>query len=121
MKTTPLNEILKQITPLPWVADSIGIWPVDTSRGWTVADCSHAALDPEYQVRPEQSANAAYLTHAANVLPGLVEALRECREMLAVAMNAEENPFGIHHNQATDAISLAEITLATATNVPTNS
>lgn len=120
MKTTPLPEILKQITPLPLkVAQGDNGGKTNKllfSGSKVVADCENHMMEPA-----TQAANAAYLTHAANVLPGLVEALRECHEMLCVAMGADENPFGIHHNQATDAISQAEVALSIATNVPVNS
>ena len=39
------------------------------------------------------------------------EALRNCLSSLSIAMDADENPFGIHHNATQDAISGAEVLL----------
>lgn len=52
-----LNELLKEITPLPWTEDTA--FPIQGKEFWV---------------------NQAYRRHAANVLPELVEACRhaEC-------------------------------------------
>lgn len=44
----------------------------------------------------------------------LLDSLKEMSRLMNVAMSAEENPFGIHHNDATDAIGVAEVLIARA-------
>jgi hypothetical protein len=98
MNTKPLDEILKQITPLPYRAELKTIYEAaEPFREIGSADWSEAA---------NPIASIAYITHAANVLPGLVETLR-----------------WIAKEQGTDANGMREVAtaaLATATNVPTS-
>lgn len=105
MKTTPLSAVLKQITPLPYRVSShdalkdvrhIDAGPAGYERT-TAAILSGKASGPD----------AAYLTHAANVLPGLVEALA---------------PFLMGTNYLTDAdFDRARAALSDAINVTVNS
>ena len=61
-----LKELLSKITPLPWRRDVI---------------TGHLLFSNSRNLKREEDdivkARAAYLTHAANVLPGLVNAVRE--------------------------------------------
>ena len=119
MKTTPLPEILKQITPLPLKVakgDSGGKTnKLLFSGSKVVADCENHMMEPA-----TQEASAAYLTHAANVLPGLVEALRKA----IVALDMDDN-FGddidARHAAEERAFLACSSALTLATSVPVNS
>ena len=128
MKTIPLDELLRQITPLPYVVDDglirqqdmIDVLTADIpnhERHWAaigIADEDGFAESVAYC----HPSNQAYLAHAANVVPELVAALNNCTRSLRVAFQAREDAFGIHHNDATDALLSAEAALAKATQVP---
>ena len=76
-----LNQLLKQITPLPWSVSN------DTAEvNYVQSNCGMVVKPPG---RPadadnETVANSIYLAHAANQLPKLVEALRDARKHIAV-------------------------------------
>ncbi len=109
MKTTPLPEILKQITPLPLKVDRAGVNLIDPREKteYVLAYCKGSTL-------AEVQSNAAYLAHAANVLPGLVASLRELVEF-ATDDRGGDLPI-------TDPmIKRARQALSIATNVPVNS
>jgi len=61
---------------------------------------------------PTDAANA----HLIDAAPDLLEALQRALVALNVAFTAEEDPFGVHHNDAVDAVSMAEVAIAKATN-----
>lgn len=76
--STSLAEVLAKITPLPW---AVSRW--DYKKGEEVRTHIEAGSDVVATVvdlwcmderSAERDANAAYLAHAANVLPGLVRA-----------------------------------------------
>jgi len=69
MKTT-LTDLMKRISPLPWNQQGSFV----ASSNEDVAQC-HADNEQGLDLYP----HAAYLTHAANTLPGLVEALKLMR------------------------------------------
>jgi hypothetical protein len=70
-----LAELLKQITPLPYHVEP-GDFPVTiNSREMTVSEMGYG-VDSTQDYR-----DAAYLVHAANVLPELVEALEEINNL----------------------------------------
>ena len=77
MKTTPLPEILKQITPLPLKVDRAGVNLIDPREKteYVLAYCKGSTL-------AEVQSNAAYLAHAANVLPGLVKRMEKAENLL---------------------------------------
>lgn len=106
MKTIPLPEILKQITPLPLKVDRAGVNIIDPREKseYVLAYCKGSTL-------AEVQSNAAYLTHAANVLPGLVEALEAL-----LAVTDEPALDELENRQA-----IARRALSLATNVPVNS
>lgn len=113
MKTIPLPEILKQITPLP-LKVAQGDNGGKTNKlifygSKVVADCENHMMEPA-----TQEANAAYLTHAANVLPGLVAALREVVDFATDDRGGDLPITDPMIKRALKALSLA-------TNVPVNS
>ena len=130
MKTTPLPEILKQITPLPYKTATGEDWdgatifhgeayPVGARVVATCEGCDIPGMSGE-QGADQAKASAAYLAHAANVLPGLVEALREA----IVALDMDDN-FGddidARHAAEEKAFLVCSSALALAANVPVNS
>lgn len=88
-----LNELLKQVTPGTFVAENDRIM---TSDRMEIADCkgySIRATDPVHKAKGGREANAAYLAHAANVLPGLAQAIQDAidaTQKLAVAVLVPE-------------------------------
>lgn len=119
MKTTPLPEILKQITPLPWKHHlGRGASPrfhIQSTAGQQIASTTEVSSHP--QAREENAAReaqAAYLTHAANVLPGLVEAAGDIITHLNTPQSARLTNMAELLESLRQALSLA-------TNVPVNS
>lgn len=118
MKTTPLPKILKQITPLPyhWVGTKRSPNLPCYLRGAGL-ECVGASLDGF----TDNKANAAYLVHAANVLPGLVEALRESiaamERMDSLLLKLTGSPKECDKGE----IVRARQAISLATNVPVNS
>jgi hypothetical protein len=74
-----LEQAMAKATKGPLEADnSATIWttaPTQRIDGH-VANCSHAAIDPEFKARDFEKANAVLLAHWYNVGPELVEAGR---------------------------------------------
>jgi len=72
-----IEELLKQITPLPWEQNPIAIGSVDGNEGLhQVCQCTENPISKDRIVRNNhRDINAAYLCHAANMLPQLIEAL----------------------------------------------
>ena len=103
-------------TPEPWFAydcnAGTGIGAVDTDDG------EHLNLGAM-----ESEANAAHIVACVNAcaginpeaVPEMLKALSACLEALNVAFQADENPFGVHHNAAADAVDAAEVAIAKAT------
>jgi hypothetical protein len=74
MKTIPLDELLKQTTPLPWHVDYSG----PARLGITAANDVTVALgNLQSEDGDTDEANVRYLAHAANLLPEFVTALRQ--------------------------------------------
>ena len=77
MKTIPLDELLQQITPLPWKA----LTPAVPSAEPGAFEINFAAAGFVNHIvvygdgKSNHVADARYLAHAANVLPELVTAL----------------------------------------------
>lgn len=61
--------------------------------------------------------NATFLAHAYNVLPEAVNAMELALSALNVAFEHEGDVFGVHHNDAVDAISLLNAALTKASQV----
>lgn len=79
-----LKELLKQITPLPWIAnDGDNYGDVTNSQGW-VALTSGSLPD----VKSRQQMNAYYIALSANSLPELVEALENMTERYVGLINS---------------------------------
>lgn len=76
MNTIPLDEILKRISPLPYHLNGLYICQLD-SPGTSVGMANNRH-------------HAAYLTHAANNLPGLVELIDRIHRSALVSN--ESNP-----------------------------
>lgn len=84
MKTLPLDELLQQITPLPWRPHDISprgrrgdhFQVTGPSPATVLAQTSHNPLN---STASERTATAAYLAHAANLLPELVAAMNAYR------------------------------------------
>ncbi len=119
MKTTPLNEVLKQITPLPYRVDGTH----EVADITTPSPAPHKVLrsDSERWVALAEALDAegvytaAYLTHAANVLPGLVELLELAANQAVTLANLVEDERSLYK---ADEAAFRQA-LATATNVPT--
>ncbi len=123
MKTTPLPEILKAANLGNLYADlahsiinppPVGIEPQGRDLVAIVLDCN---LGHE-----RAAAAAALLAHAANVLPGLVEALRDVPDTLeTLADDSEEAGWPARARNARKLAGSLRKALSLATNVPTNS
>ena len=91
MKTIPLDELLKQITPLPYSPDDGLIRlseqlefcreNIGTDQEWQSLTI-HDNEGPAAVVALCHPQNAAYLAHAANLLPELVTTLTTCRNSI---------------------------------------
>jgi hypothetical protein len=94
MSKKSLNEVLKQITPLPWyLPESEGpafARNIITDNSNKLVGMTLAGFDGSVPAE----INATYLTHAANVLPGLVEVLKPDR-LIAWASHIERTYPGI--------------------------
>ena len=66
-----LKDLLEKISPLPWSAKSEGI--TNLIRDSKTSCVAMEATDCGDPISPE---DAAYIVHAANVLPELIEAVR---------------------------------------------
>ncbi len=67
-----LSELLKKISPLPWLTTPEGITNIIKD-----ANGSCIAMEATDCGDPIAQEDAAYITHAANTLPELVEALQK--------------------------------------------
>jgi hypothetical protein len=80
-----LEQAMAQATKGPLEADNFAtIWttaPTQRIDGH-VANCSHAAIDPEFRARDFEKANAVLLAHWYNVGPELVEAIKLVRSII---------------------------------------
>lgn len=87
---TPLDLLLKQVTPIPWRKDGFLIYRQQNPGGRKtfIADC-HADPGPS-----QVYANSAYLTHAANCLPQLVKALEYVQEAIKPVSETGRLPEG---------------------------
>lgn len=74
---TPVQDLLKQIAPLPYLHD--GHEHIQTQEHFWIAE-THFGDDEM------QKATAAYLVHAANTLPKVLELLKEFRHEHAATM-----------------------------------
>lgn len=119
MKLSPLDEILKQITPLPYQAnEAVGMGGCAEPAVHIVAEGSPvvATCKARRVLEGPYKTNAAYLAHAANVLPELVEALQ------AATLAMMEKAPGEDERQTSErraAYLLCTKALSLATNVPT--
>ena len=119
MKTTPLDEALKQITPLPYRVSSHDAlrYTFHIDAGPAGYDRKRVAIVTGDCKRDGSEANAAYLAHAANVLPGLVELLELAANQAVTLANLVEDERSLYK---ADEAAFRQA-LATATNVPVNS
>lgn len=129
MKTQPLGEILKQITPLPYL---VKFAPpqfkhkmnLETKMGDRIAlvdEGSFLDIGPHSasQGGNRAEASAAYLAHAANLLPELVEALRACSELFKRQTDGGSfDASCIHPDEINATCDFVEAALAKATAVP---
>jgi len=87
-KTLKLDDLLNEITPLPWEAPTGIIGRIANSR-------------------EQVKANRAYEAHAANELPKLVKALGICIAALQSAPCGCDTDFTCHSHQAINSASEA--------------
>lgn len=106
-----MNDITKNITPLPWYYGKTDIGPYD----WALADCE---LSPEGRIvtgsafiaevlpncTPERTqANARYLCAVANNMPAILEALLTCLAIVRIQngnLHPETNKLQNETNEA---------------------
>jgi hypothetical protein len=72
-----LSELLAQIEPLPWV--KYGNHPEFPGNSIWSKDVVVAIVPPDQH--DKHASHTHYIAHAANMLPGIVEAMKEARTM----------------------------------------
>lgn len=83
--------------------------PYLTAGGHVIAKPIQASLLMEMA---EAEANIRRAAHCMQNFDAALKVIKELKRITDIAMSAEENPFGVYHNDATDAIGNAEILIA---------
>lgn len=118
MKTMQLSDVMLGTIPpdpIQVTCPCCGQWCPDghpESHGHA-DDCKYKQI-----VEHQQILKNALNSHAPDALVKCLVALHSCINVINIALNAEGDTFGVHHNTANDAVSAAESAMEFARNVP---
>jgi hypothetical protein len=109
-----------QHTPEPWIVAEMDL-PFNRLSIRTSGGYGEIVSFPDWGFNT--AANADRIVACVNAckginpeaMPDLLKALQGTLAALNVAFSAEEDPFGVHHNDAQDAVSAAESAIRKAT------
>lgn len=75
-----LEQLLNQITPLPWTVQNGESLELGPSPKISVCQVHNTDGPDDQPAGPQAKANAAYIAHAASVLPELLVAAKNLRD-----------------------------------------
>jgi hypothetical protein len=124
MKTIPLTQAIEQVGPLPFIHT-----PPDDNNYAAISDaggnciCVSTIEDHTSEIAQHESQQMAYLVHAANVLPELVDSLRRLALEIESIVAHEAGPTRDEHLERLHAdhdgiLRGARASLTAATTVP---